>query len=187
MKNDLSTRRGHQARGLGWLALPLALGSLLTTNPDAQAQGRRAASEDSSALERVCKKMALTPKISPYALYDLNSAPMREEMHVVTFTWLTSGYFPVRKTPRAHALIVDQVKGVAGKTFTTGEHISHVLDPKVERVTQSFSDTLEHTFTPTDRELKPRHVVEVTSTGETFVRCEGDASNPMVSQAPETL
>ena len=78
---------------------------------------------------------------------------------MVEFTWLTSGYFPVRKTPRAHALIVDQVKGVAGKTFTTGEHISHVLDPKVERVTQSFSDTLEHTFTPSDRELKPRHVV----------------------------
>jgi hypothetical protein len=51
-----------------------------------------------------------------------------------------------------------------------------------------YASTPGRRFRSADGSLSGWCALETESvTGETFVRCEGDASNPMISQAPEKL
>lgn len=124
---------------------------------NAHSQSRDA--DGSDALERVCKKLELKSRVSPYALRNYTAAPLREEFNFVEFTWLSTGYFPLRKTPDALAPIVGQIKGTTGQKFEGDAHVSHILAPTTKRSREAFKGMVSHTFTHRDRVPKKRHVI----------------------------
>lgn len=94
-----------------------------------------------------------------YALHTYDGPPLQEEFHGVEFTWLSSGYFPLRASPKELTSIVGQVKGVTGGKLSGLAHITHFLEPKVETFGGDYKGFTDHTFTIQDRKPKKRYLI----------------------------